>query len=252
LRLVDKVALITGAGRGIGKEIALKFSHEGAKVILNDIEISLAEGVREKLLQPEERALAIQADVGNWLEVKRMVEQIGEEFGRIDILVNNAGVRKDVIFPEMSESDWEAVISSQLKGSFHCARAAIPFMMKQRYGKIVNMSSPIPAALGKPGQVSYSSACAGVEGFTRALALEVGLYNINVNCIAPDFIDTEMTRLAGRREGLYYEDLKRFVAAEVPLRRMGTPADVANVALFLATEESSFISGQVLYVRGGP
>ncbi len=246
------MALITGAGRGIGKEIALKFFHEGAKVILNDIEIGLAEGVWENLPQPEERALVIHADGGTWSDVTRMVEQIGEEFGRIDILVNNAGIRKDVIFSEMSESDWEVVISSQLKGSFHCARATVPFMIKQQYGKIVNISSPVPAALGKTGQVSYSSACAGVEGFTRALALEVGLYNINVNCIAPDFIDTEMTRLAARREGLYYEDFKRFVVAEVSLRRLGTPADVANVALFLATEESSFISGQVLYVRGGP
>jgi 3-oxoacyl-[acyl-carrier protein] reductase len=252
LRLENKVALITGAGGGIGKEIAWRFSGEGATVVLNDVQISLAEGVAEKLQELERKARAIQADVGNWLEVQRMVEQVCAEFGRIDILVNNAGLRKDVIFPQMSESDWDAVMVVQLKGSFNCARAVIPFMMKQGYGKIVNVSSPIPAALGKPGQVNYSSACAGVEGFTKALAWELGPYNINVNCVAPDFIDSEMTRNAARREGLYYEDLKRFVISEVPLRRLGTPADVANGVLFLATEESSFVSGQVLYIRGGP
>jgi 3-oxoacyl-[acyl-carrier protein] reductase len=252
LRLKNKVALITGAGRGIGREIAWRFSSEGATVVLNDLEISMVEGVTEKMQELERKALAIRADVSNWAEVQRMVDQIWTEFGRIDILVNNAGLRKDVLFPEMSAGDWDGVISIQLKGSFHCARAVIPFMMRQGYGKIVNISSPIPSGLGKPGQVNYSSACAGVEGFTKALALEVGPYNINVNCIAPDFIDTEMTRNAARRDGLYYEDLKRFVVAEIPLGRLGTPADVANVALFLATEESSFVSGQVLYVRGGP
>lgn len=252
MQLVDKVALITGAGRGIGKEIALRFFREGAKVILNDIEISLVEGVLEKWPQVEGRASAVQADVGNGLEVQRMVEQTCGQFGRIDILVNNAGIRKDVLFPEMSGSDWEAVISVQLKGSFNCCRAVVPYMMQQRFGKIVNVSSPVPAALGKRGQVNYSSASSGLEGFTRALALELGSYNINVNCVAPDFIYTEMTRNAALRDGLYYQDLQRFIVAEIPLKRLGTPTDVANVALFLATEESSFISGQVLYVRGGP
>jgi 3-oxoacyl-[acyl-carrier protein] reductase len=252
LRLLDKVALITGAGRGIGKEIALKFSDEGATVILNDIETALAEGILRSLNPLERKALAIQANVGNGLEVQQMIEQICGEFGKIDILVNNAGMRKDALFLEMSESDWDSVISVQLKGSFNCCRAVVPYMMKQRCGKIVNISSPVPAALGKRGQVNYASACSGLEGFTRALALELGPYNINVNCIAPDYIYTEMTRSAALRDGLYYQDLERFIVAEIPLKRLGTPADVANVALFLATEESNFISGQVLYVRGGP
>ena len=246
------MALITGAGRGIGKEIARRFSDAGARVVLNDVEISLVEGVQEKLKELGREALAIKADVANGPEVQRMVEQIGKEYGKIDILINNAGIRKDVIFPDMSESDWDAVFSVQLKGSFHCARAVIPHMIRQGSGKIVNISSPIPSALGKLGQVNYSAACAGLEGFTRALAMELGPYNINVNCIAPDFIDTEMTRTAARREGMYLNDLKRFVTAEIPLRRLGTPADVAHVALFLVSEESSFVSGQILYVRGGP
>jgi 3-oxoacyl-[acyl-carrier protein] reductase len=252
LKLLDKIALITGAGRGIGQEIARKFSDEGAKVVLNDIEISPAEGVCEKLKQMGREALAIQANVGNGEEVQRMLEQIDKEFGRIDILINNAGVRKDALFPEMSESDWDSVMSVQLKGSFQCCRAVVPYMMKQRSGKIVNISSPVPAALGKRGQVNYSSACSGLEGFTRALAWELGPYNINVNCIAPDYIYTEMTRNAALRDGLYYQDLQRFIVAEIPLKRLGTPADVANVALFLVSEESSFVSGQILYVRGGP
>ena len=136
MRLENKVALITGAGRGIGKEIACRFSSEGATVVLNDLEISMVEGVAEKLQELERKALAIQADVSNWAEVQRMVDQIWTEFGRIDILVNNAGLRKDVLFPEMSASDWDGVISVQLKGSFHGARAVIPFMMKQGTGKI--------------------------------------------------------------------------------------------------------------------
>jgi 3-oxoacyl-[acyl-carrier protein] reductase len=252
VKLSDKIALITGAGRGIGKEIARKFSDEGAKVVLNDLEISPAEAICEKFKQMGREALAIQADVSKELEVQRMVEQANKEFGRIDILINNAGLRKDSAFLEMTESDWDSVMSVQLKGSFHCCRAVVPYMVKQRAGKIVNISSPVPAALGKRGQVNYSSASSGIEGFTRALALELGPYNVNVNCLAPDYIYTEMTRNAALRDGFYYADLQRFIVADIPLKRLGTPADVANVALFLVSEESSFISGQVLYVRGGP
>ncbi len=252
MKLADKIALITGAGRGIGKEIVRKFSDEGARVVLNDIEISSADGVCEKLKQMGREALAIQADVGNGEEVRRMVERIDREFGRLDILINNAGVRRDALFPEMSENDWDAVLSVQLKGCFHCCRAVTPYMMQQKSGKIVNISSPVPAALGKRGQVNYASACSGLEGFTRSLAGELGPYNINVNCIAPDYIYTEMTRVAALRDGFYYQDIQKFIVAEIPLKRLGTPADVANVALFLVSEESSFISGQILYVRGGP
>lgn len=252
MRLLDEVALVTGAGRGIGKAIALKFSDEGAKVIINDIEFAYAESIAEKLRQLGRQAVALKADVCDWAEVDFMVEQTVQKFGRIGILVNNAGIRKDVGFLDMSEEEWDSVISVQLKGSFNCVRAAQKHMVRQGYGKIVNISSPIPAALGKHGQANYSAANAGLEGFTRALALELGPYNINVNCIAPDFIDTEMARKAARRDGMYLDDLKRFAIAEIPLRRIGAPTDVANVALFLASDESSFISGQIIYVRGGP
>lgn len=252
MRLLDKVALVTGAGRGIGKTIALRFSDEGAKVVVNDIEPAYAESISERLQQLGREAMAIRADVCVWPEVKSMFEQAVQEFGRIDVLVSNAGIRKDAVFPKMSEEEWDSVIAVQVKGSFNCARAAQKYMVRQEYGKIVNISSPVPAALGKQGQVNYSAANAGLEGFTKSLALELGPYNINVNCIAPDFVDTEMTRRAARGEGMYLDDLKRFAIAEIPLRRLGTPGDVANVALFLASDESSFISGQTICIRGGP
>jgi 3-oxoacyl-[acyl-carrier protein] reductase len=152
----------------------------------------------------------------------------------------------------MSQDEWDAIININLKGSFNCAQAAQKYMVKQNYGKIVNISSPVPATLVDRGLVNYSSAGAGVQGLTKALALELGRYNINVNCIAPDLIDTEMTRDSARRIGLYLEDLKKAATAQVALRRLGTVEDVANVALFLASDESSFISGQVIVVKGGP
>ena len=252
MKLVDKVALITGAGRGIGKAIAFKFSDEGAKVIVNDIEIARAKNAVENLKELGRQAMAVKADVSSRTEVDQMFEQIDQEFGHLDILVNNAGVRHDVIFSEMSEKDWDFVLAVQLKGSFSCSRAAQKFMIKQAYGKIINIASPTPASLTKRGQVNFSAANAGLIGFTRALATELGQYNINVNCVAPDFIDTEMTRQVMRNEGMYLDDLKKFVLAEIPLRRLGTVTDVANVALFLASDESSFVSGQVIYVKGGP
>lgn len=252
MRLLDKVALVTGAGRGIGKAIVMRFSDEGAKVVVNDVEPAYAESIAEKLKQLGREALAFRADVCDWNEVKLMFEQAVEGFGRVDILVNNAGIRKDVIFPEMSEEEWTSGIAVQLNGSFNCAKAAQRYMARQGYGKIVNISSPVPSALGKHGQVNYSVANSGLEGLTKSLAIELGPYNVTVNCIAPDYIDTEMTRKAARREGMYLDDLKRFVVTEIPLKRLGTPEEVADVALFLASDESRFVSGQIIYVKGGP
>ena len=252
MKLLHKVALVTGAGRGIGKAIALRFSREGAAVIVNDVELAYTANTVERLKKQGGEVMAVKGNVANREEVDSMFEQAAERFGRLDILVNNAGIRRDAALAEMSEEEWDAVIDVHLKGSFNCARSAQKYMVRQGYGKIINLSSPVPPALGGEGGLNYSSASAGVEGLTRALALELGRYNINVNCIAPDFIDTEMTRKAARREGMYLDDLKRFAVAEIPLRRLGTPEDVANVALFLASDEASFVSGQVIYVRGGP
>jgi len=252
VKLEKKVAVVTGAGRGIGKAIATKLAEEGARVVISDVDLAFAESLAEKLKVMGREALAIKADVSNGQEVESMFEQAGRRFGGVDILVNNAGIRRDAPVHKISEKDWDSAIAVQLKGSFNCARAAQKYMVRQNYGKIVNLSSPVPASLGNRGQTSYASASAAIEGFTKALALELGRYNINVNCVAPDFIDTEMTRNTARKEGMYLDDFKRFALAQIPLRRLGTPEDVANVVLFLVCDESSFISGQVICVRGGP
>ena len=252
MKLDKKVAIVTGAGRGIGKAITTRLAEEGARVVVSDIDLTFAENVAEKLKMMGCETLAIKADVSNWQEVEQMFEQAERQFGGVDILVNNAGIRRDIPFHKISEKEWDSVFSIQLKGCFNCARAAQKYMVRQNYGKIVNLSSPVPASLGNRGQTSYAAANTAIEGFTKALALELGRYNINVNCVAPDFIDTEMTRNTARREGMYLDDFKRFALAQIPLRRIGTPEDVANVVLFLVCDESSFISGQVICVRGGP
>jgi len=252
VKLEKKVAVVTGAGRGIGKAIATKLAEEGARVVVSDIDLAFAENLAEQFKKMGRQALAIKADVSRGQEVEPMFEQAEQRFGKVDILVNNAGIRRDVPFHKITETEWDSVMAVQLKGSFNCARAAQRYMVRQNYGKIVNLSSPVPASLGNRGQTSYASANAAIWGFTRALALELGHYNINVNCVAPDYIDTEMSRNAARREGMYLDDFRKFAVAQIPLRRMGTPEDVANVVLFLVSDESSFVSGQVICVRGGP
>jgi len=252
VRLEKKVAIVTGAGRGIGKAIAVRLSDEGARVVISDVDLAYAENIAARLKKMGREVLAFKADVSSWYEVTQMFNTVGKRFGGVDILVNNAGIRRDVPFHKVSEEDWDSAISIQVKGCFMCARAAQKYMVKQNYGKIINLSSPVPAGLEERGQTSYASASAAIEGFTRALALELGPYNINVNCIAPDFIDTEMTRNTARKEGMYLDDFRKFAVARIPLKRLGTAEDIANVTLFLASDESSFISGQVIYVRGGP
>ncbi|MBI3930924.1 MAG: SDR family oxidoreductase [Chloroflexi bacterium] len=252
MKLEKKVAVVTGAARGIGRAIAIRLAEEGARVVVSDVDLAFVESLAAKLRMMGRETLAIKADVSDGQAVETMFARVERRFGGADILVNNAGIRKDVPFPKISEKEWDSVIAVQLKGSFNCARLAQKYMVGQNYGKIVNLSSPVPASLGNRGQTSYASASAAIEGFTRALSLELGRYNINVNCVAPDFIDTEMTRNTARREGMYLNDFKSFALAQIPLRRLGTAEDVANVVLFLVSEESSFISGQVIYVRGGP
>lgn len=252
MKLEKKVAVVTGAGRGIGKAIATILAEEGARVVVSDIELAFAENLAEQFKRLGRESLAIKTDVSNWQEVEQMFAQASQRFGKVDILINNAGIRRDVPFHKITEKEWDSVFAVKLKGSFNCTRAAQKYMVAQNYGKIVNLSSPVPAGLGKRAQTSYASASAAIEGFTKALALELGRYNINVNCVAPDFIDTEMTRSTARREGMYLDDFKKFALAQIPLRRIGKAEDVARVVLFLVSDESSFVSGQVIYVRGGP
>jgi len=252
LKLENKVAVVTGAGRGIGKAIAIRLAEEGARVVACDMDVAFVESVAERLKKSRKQALGIKVDVTSGYQVSQVFKAAKRKFGGVDILVNNAGVRRDSLLQKMSEDDWDSAITTQTRGNFNCARVAQKYMMQQNYGKIVNISSPVPSRLGERGQTAYAAASAAVQGFTSALALELGPYGINVNCIAPEYIDTEMTRNVARKEGMYIDDFRKFATARIPLRRMGTPEDVANVALFLVSDESSFISGQVLYVRGGP
>ncbi len=252
MNLENKVAVVTGAGRGIGKAIATRLVEADARLVVSDIDFAFVENLAAQFKKTRHEALAVKADVTSWQEVEQMFDRVEREFGKIDILVNNAGIRKDVPFHKITEQEWDAVLAVQLKGSFNCARAAQKYMVRQNYGKIVNLASPVPAALGLREQVNYATASAAIMGFTRSLALELGRYNINVNCVAPDFIDTEMTRNAARQEGMYLDDFKKFALAQIPLRRLGRPEDVANVVLFLVSDDSSFVSGQVIMVKGGP
>jgi len=251
MRLAGKVAIVTGSGRGIGQAIAFAFAKEGAKVVVNELSLKNAEAVVEKIEANGGEGLATKADVCKRPEVEEMFSQVISEFGKIDILVNNAGIRRDILIHKMSEEEWDTVVNVSLKGSFNCVQLAQGHMAKQNYGKIINIASPFPAGLGNRGQVNYSAANAGLVGFTKALAQELGRYNINVNCIAPDFIVSEMTLESARRLGLYLDDFKNVALSLIPLKRLGTVEDMANVALFLASDESSFVSGQVIYVTGG-
>jgi len=252
LKLENKVAVITGAGRGIGKAVALRLAEEGARVVASDIDVAFAENIADRLKKMRHESLAIKVDVNSGYEVTQLFNAAKRRFGGVDILVNSAAVRRDAPIHKMSEDDWGSATSAIVRGSFNCARAARKYMVRQNYGKIVNLSSPVPASLGERGQTAYAAASAAVQGFTKALALELGLYGINVNCVAPEYIDTEMTRNAARRDGMYLDDFRRFATARIPLKRMGTPEDVANVVLFLVSDDSSFVTGQVIHVRGGP
>ncbi len=252
MRLENKVAVVTGAGRGIGRAIAMRLAEEGARVVVSDIEPTFAQTVVERITDAGGEAIAIGVNVTDWNQVEPMFEQVAERFGEVHILVNNAASRKDIPIHLLTEDQWDQALLVQTKGSFNCTRAAQKYMIRQNYGKIVNFSAPVPANLGDRGQSGYATASSAMWGFTQALALELGRHNINVNCVAPDFVDTMMTRELAKRKGLYLSDVEKFTIAQVPLRRMGTPDEVANVVLFLASDEASFVSGQIIYVKGGP
>jgi len=249
-RLDGKVAFITGAGRGIGAATALRMAEEGARVAIADVDdAGAAQVVRELDLLGAE-AVALRCDVTDATNVQQAIDATADRFGRLDILVNNAGITRDNLIYKMSDADWDAVINVHLKGAFLCARAAQRHMVEQRYGRIVNLSST--AALGNRGQANYSTAKAGLQGFTRTLAIELGPFNITVNAVAPGFIDTEMTRATAARLGLTPEQMQEEAARRIPLRRVGQPREVANAICFLASDEASFVNGQIIYIAGGP
>jgi len=245
VRFKDRVALVTGAGRGIGAATAQLFAKEGAKVAVSDLD----EGPAKEIAGPI-GGLAIACDVSDRVQVERMVERTVKEFGRLDVLVTCAGIIRDNLLFKMTDDDWDAVIDTHLKGTFLCARAAQKLMVEQKYGKMVFLSST--SALGNRGQANYSAAKAGLQGMARTLAIELGAFNVNVNTVAPGFVETRMTRATAERMGVDYEAFKLGAASQIPLRRVGRPDDIANVIAFLCSDESSFVSGQTVYARGGP
>lgn len=244
MRFKDKVALITGSGRGIGKDLALSFAEEGAKVVVCARSNESVQQVVEEIKSNGQEAIGFSVDVSNSDQVSNMIHEIIEKFGRIDILVNNAGVVRDAKIINMTESDWDTVVNISLKGAFLCSKYAVEHMINQNYGKIVNISSR--AYLGNPGQANYSAAKAGLLGLTNALAKELGKNNITVNAVAPGLVTTELITSHPK-----FEKIQELQIKQTPIPRTGTPEDVRKAVMFFASDESEYITGDILHVTGG-
>ncbi len=241
--LTDKKAIVTGAAQGIGKTIALQLARQGADVVVTDIN---REGLALVVAEIEalgRRALAIAMDVSNLAQCEDMVKETVQEMGRIDILVNNAGITRDTLLLRMKEEQWDQVMQVNVKGTFNCTKAAIRTMFKQKYGRIIQISS-VTGAMGNPGQANYSASKAAVIGFAKAVAREYAHCGITVNAVAPGFIQTAMTDAIPEKE-------REAMIAQIPAKKLGTPEDVAAAVSFLASDESAYITGQVIHVNGG-
>ncbi|HVB13665.1 MAG TPA: glucose 1-dehydrogenase [Candidatus Dormibacteraeota bacterium] len=245
-RFQGQVALITGGGQGIGEATVHRFAAEGAQVVVADLNGEAAQVVAESL---GGIALGVSCDVGEEASVEALVAAALDRFGQIDILVSNAGVTRDNLLHKMTVAEWDEVIQVHTRGAFLCARAVARSMVARKRGKMVFLSST--SALGNRGQANYSTAKAGLQGLTRTLALELGPFQINVNSVAPGFVDTAMTRAVAERLHLSLEDFWREAADRIPLGRLGQPGDIAAVIAFLCSEDAAYISGQVIYVNGG-
>lgn len=243
MRLEGKNALITGAAQGIGKSIALGMAKEGANVAISDVNIENAENTAREIRSLGVKSISLKLDVSNQENVINAFSRFTEELGPIDILVNNAGITKDTLILRMKEADWDAVLGVNLKGSFLCSREAVKKMSKQRYGKIINISSVV-AFMGNPGQANYSASKAGLIGLTKTIAKEYANRGIRANAIAPGFIQTAMTDILS-------DEVKNEMKRAIPLGEFGSPEDVTSAAVFLASNESDYISGQVIHVNGG-
>ena len=244
LGLKDKVAIVTGSGRGIGAVTARALAEEGAKVVITDIDPETTEATRAALEADGYAAIGVVCDVTNEVQVEALVARTVEAFGAVHILVNNAGFPRDNYITKMPEQDWDAVVGVILKGAYNCARAVVPHFMEQKWGRVVNISSR--AYLGNPGQTNYAAAKAGIIGFTRALGMEQGRFNVTVNAVAPGFIATDMIEALPN-----YDRIKSRALAMNTVPRLGNERDIANGVVFLASDAAEYISGETLHVTGG-
>ncbi|KAB7707813.1 SDR family oxidoreductase [Bacillus aerolatus] len=245
-----RTAFVTGGSRGIGKEIVRRFAEEGAKLAIIDVN---QEALSETAAELKEKGVSVYAKLASVTErdqVEQAMKEVYEEFGSIDILVNNAGVIRDNLLFKMTDDDWLTVMDVHLKGAFHASRAVQQYMVNNQYGRIINLSST--SALGNRGQANYATAKAGLQGLTKTLAIELGKFGITANAVAPGFIETDMTKATAERIGIPFEDLIKTSVSNIPVGRSGKPEDIANAVAFFADERSSFVSGQILYVAGGP
>jgi 3-oxoacyl-[acyl-carrier protein] reductase len=246
----QRVAIVTGGARGIGAAVARRLAADGMAVAVIDLKEGDCAATVDAIKAAGGQAIAAGADVSDSGQVNAAVEAIAAEIGPPAVLVNNAGVIRDNLLFKMTDDDWDMVIGVHLRGSFLMSRAVQKHMVDARYGRIINLSSS--SALGNRGQVNYSAAKAGLQGFTKTLAIELGPFGVTANAIAPGFIVTDMTAATAARVGVPFEDFQKGAAAQIPVRRVGQPEDIAHVASFLASEGAGFVSGQVIYVAGGP
>jgi 3-oxoacyl-[acyl-carrier protein] reductase len=246
----QRVAVVTGGARGIGAAVARRLAADGMAVAVIDLKEGDCGATVDAIREAGGRAFAVGADVSDAAQVGAAVDAIAAELGGPTVLVNNAGVIRDNLLFKMTDDEWDMVIGVHLRGAFLMSRAVQKHMVEARFGRVINLSSS--SALGNRGQVNYSAAKAGLQGFTKTLAIELGPFGVTANAIAPGFIVTDMTAATAARIGVPFEDFQKGAAAQIPVRRVGQPEDVANLAAFLASEEAGFVSGQVIYVAGGP
>jgi len=245
-----RVAVVTGAARGIGAAVATRLAADGFSVAVLELDESTCGGTVHKIESAGGRAIAVGVDVAVTASVTAAVERVVAELGPPSVLVNNAGIVRDNLLFKMTDEDWDAVVGVHLRGSFLMSRAVQAYMTQGGWGRIVNLSST--SALGNRGQANYSAAKAGLQGFTKTLAIELGRFGVTVNAVAPGFIVTDMTAATAARMGMEFETFQKAAAAEIPVQRVGRPEDIAAMVSFFVRDEASFVSGQVVYVAGGP
>ena len=248
--MLERVAIVTGAARGIGAATAVRLAADGATVAVIDLDEDAGKATVDRIASTGGKALAIGANVADADAVAAAVARVADELGPPTILVNNAGVIRDNMLFKMTDDDWDTVLAVHLRGAFLMSRAVQKYMTEQKWGRIVNLSST--SALGNRGQANYAAAKAGMQGFTKTLAIELGPFNVTVNAIAPGFIATDMTAATAARVGVDFDTFQEAAATQIPVRRVGQPEDVAHLVSYFVSEGAGFVSGQVVYVAGGP